>query len=97
MSKQIGTFFAIITSFGAGFMLGLLAAPKSGKENREWLSSNADEAKHWLEEKGTSLKKVSEKRISGVAKDIRKTVKDAVPDLYEATEDLRLENNDLDG
>jgi len=96
MSKQIRTFFAVITSFGTGFILGLLAAPKSGKENREWLSSNADEAKHWLGEKGTSLKREGEKRISGVAKDIRKTVKEAVPDLYEATEDLRLEKSDLD-
>lgn len=80
-----------LTSFAGGLIVGMLLTPQSGEENRKWISDNTDEAKNWLNEKGRALKTESEKRIHGV----KETVKNTVPNLYEATEDLKLNDKDV--
>lgn len=77
-----------ITAFSGGVVTGLMLTPKSGKENRRWVSHQSKETKDWLEDKSHKLVEESEKRIDRVSKGIKKTVGDSLPDLYQATEDL---------
>ena len=95
----MNTSFKIIltaaTSFAGGYLIGLLTTPKSGRENREWISNNAGEARHWIEEKGHAFKEESERKIDEVTSTIKKSVKDSIPDLYEATEEISLNDEEV--
>ena len=84
-----------LASFAGGYIVGLLTTPQSGKENRDWIKENADDARHWIEEKGHDLKTEGEKRIDEVATTIKQSVKDSIPDLYEATENITLNDDEL--
>ncbi|MEX2478505.1 MAG: YtxH domain-containing protein [Gracilimonas sp.] len=88
MKKVIGTLMVGATAFAGGLVTGLLLTPKSGKENMRWVKDQSNETKHWLEMQGHKLKEDSEKRMDRVSQGIKKTVREALPDLYEATEDL---------
>lgn len=88
MKRGIGTLLIGSAAFAGGIIAGLLLTPKSGRENRELINEYGKETKNWLREKGQQIKTDGEKRIDKVSKEIRKTVKEAVPDLYEATENL---------
>lgn len=78
-----------VSAFVGGVAVGMLLAPKSGRENREWLKHKGGEVKDWISEKGTNvLHKTSEKI---------EHLKESIPDLYAATEDLRLKENDVLG
>lgn len=88
MKRILGTILVGTTAFAGGLLTALLISPKNGKENRRWLSEHSKETRDWLEEKSQKLKADSEKRIDRLSKGIKKTMKDTVPDLYEATEKL---------
>lgn len=88
MKRIIGTLLTGTTAFAGGLIAGLLLTPKSGRENRKLISRYGEETKRWLEDRSRKFKEDGEKRIDRVSKGIKKTVKDSVPDLYEATEDL---------
>ncbi|MEX0609750.1 MAG: YtxH domain-containing protein [Balneolaceae bacterium] len=88
MNKGLKNLFITLTAFSGGLVTGLLLTPKSGQENRKWVSSHSKETKEWLEDKGHKIVEESEKRIDRVSKGIKKTVQDSLPDLYEATDDL---------
>lgn len=77
MKKRIGTLIFGTAAFAGGMIAGLLLTPKTGKENMEWLESQS-----------RKLKEDGEKRIDQFSRGIKKTVKDSLPDLYEATEEL---------
>lgn len=88
MRKGIGTLLIGATAFAGGVIAGLLLTPKSGKENRDWLKNQSDQTKYWIEHTGKKLKTDSEQRIDQLSKGIKKSLKDSVPDLYEATSEL---------
>lgn len=88
MKRLLGTILVGSTAFAGGIITALLLTPKSGRENRRWISEQGKETKDWLEEKSHKLREDSEKRIDRLSKGIKKTVKDSLPDLYEATEKL---------
>jgi gas vesicle protein len=88
MKKVIGTLMVGATAFAGGLVAGLILTPKSGKENMRWVKDQSNETKRWLEARGHKLKEDGEKRIDRVSKGIIKTVREALPDLYEATENL---------
>ena len=97
MSKGIGTLFTGLAVFAGGIVTGMLLTPKSGKENRKWLQEHSEEAKHWIEDRSNRILEDSEKRIGQVSKNIQKSVKENLPDLYEATEALQFEDDELEG
>ncbi len=68
---------AASAAFLGGVVVSLFCSPRSGKDNRKWVSDNKDEFQRWLDTKGKDLK--------------NKTL----PNLYEATEDLGLTEEDL--
>ncbi len=76
-----------VASFLGGVAEGKLLAPKSGKENREWLKHKGSEVKDWVEEKGTKAIHKAGEKISHLRENI--------PDLYSATEDLHLKESDV--
>lgn len=86
-SNKLEILLISLASFATGFAVGLFLTPKSGKENREWLHNQADQAVDWLDEK-------SHEAMYSTSQKIRK-VKETIPDLYSATEDLNLEDDDL--
>ena len=91
MSKSITTVFVALTSFTTGVVVGLLIAPRSGKENRKWVGDHTTEAKHWMEEKSHHLIEESEKRLEKISEGI----KESIPDLYAATESVLLDEEDV--
>jgi hypothetical protein len=52
------------------------------------MKNQSEETKQWLESTGRKLREDGEKRIDSFSEGIKKSVKDSLPDLYEATEDL---------
>lgn len=91
MSKSVLTIFTALTSFSAGVVVGLLIAPRSGKENRKWIGEHTSEAKHWMEEKGHHIIEESEKKLEKISEGI----KESIPDLYAATESVLLDEEDV--
>jgi len=85
MSRGIGTLITGLAAFAGGIVAGLLLTPKSGKENRQW-----------IEDKSHKILEDGEKKIGEVSKNIKRSVKENLPDLYEATEVLQFEDEELE-
>ena len=92
MNRSLGTLLTTIIGFSTGVVVGLLLSPKSGKENRRWISSQTGDAKTWVEHNGTRLVKESEQKLNKIASDVKKII----PDLYEATSAILFEEEDLE-
>ncbi len=95
MNTPVKIAITALASFAGGFLVGLLTTPQSGKDNREWISNNADDARKWIEDKGHEWKEEGEKKIAEVSSNIKHSVKHTLPDLYEATEDIKLNDKEL--
>ncbi len=93
---KTGTILTGIFAFAGGLVTGLLLTPKSGRENRRWVSDHTRATKSWIEDKSNQIVEDSEKRIDQVSKGIKKTVHDNLPDLYEATETLNFSDEHYD-
>ncbi|MGB0347113.1 MAG: YtxH domain-containing protein [Balneolaceae bacterium] len=91
MSKTLGIIATSLVSFSAGVLVGMLITPQSGRDNRRWISEHSSEAKHWVEDKGHQIIEESEKKLEKISDNI----KGAIPDLYEATEDVQLDESDM--
>ena len=83
------------TSFAGGMALGLLLAPRSGKENREWVNSQATELSNWAVKQQGDLVNKGEKQFKNIKSKVNRGIKDNVPDLYEATEHLNFDDSDF--
>lgn len=92
MSRTLETLMVTLAGFSAGIVFGLLLSPKSGKENREWIGKQTDGAKHWVEDHGSKIVKEGEERLHKISSN----VKEIIPDLYEATESIRFEDEELE-
>ncbi|HKI46613.1 MAG TPA: YtxH domain-containing protein [Balneolales bacterium] len=86
-SNKLEIILISMASFATGLAVGMLMAPKSGRESREWLQDQADQAVDWLDEKGHEA-------VHNTSEKLRQ-VKETIPDLYSATEDLDLDDDDL--
>lgn len=89
-SSNTGLIITALSSFIGGFAVGLLLSPKSGRENREWVQSNARDLATKAELQGREVLLKGEEQAQKVTENIRKTLKDNVPDLYEATEIINM-------
>ncbi|WP_018128238.1 YtxH domain-containing protein [Balneola vulgaris] len=96
MSKGSQTLLTGLVAFAGGVIAGLLLTPKSGRENRQWLHDQSEDAKEWLEGKSHRLLEEGEKKIEQVSRNLKKSVKENLPDLYEATETLHLDEEELE-
>lgn len=82
-------------SFVGGVAVGMLVSPRSGKENREWISEHATDVADWVDKRGHEALHFAENRIDSIKQNLQEEYKKAVPDLYEATEDLHLNEDDV--
>jgi gas vesicle protein len=83
MSDNVGSkvsFFLV--GLGVGTLLGILFAPKSGEETREYLASRADEGREYAQRKARELRERAEDLIER-SKEIMARQKDAVTTAVE--------------
>jgi len=84
MAENVGSkvsFFLV--GLGIGALLGILFAPKSGEETREYLSSKADEGRDYAQRKARELRDRAEDLIER-SKEIMAKSKDAVSTAIDA-------------
>lgn len=84
MADNVGSkvsFFLV--GLGIGALLGILFAPKSGEETREYLSSKADEGRDYAQRKARELRDRAEDLIER-SKEIMAKSKDAVSSAIDA-------------
>ncbi len=96
MSKNtVGIILAAAGAFVGGVALGMLLAPKSGRENREYLRKSTVDLADWLENQSRDVQSKASKRAHEVAENVRKSVKKNFPDLYDATDSLSMNDDDV--
>jgi gas vesicle protein len=72
-----------LVGLGIGALLGILFAPKSGEETREYLSAKADEGREYAQRKARELRERAEDLIER-SKEIMSRQKDALSSAVEA-------------
>lgn len=85
------------TSFAGGMALGMILAPRSGRKSREWINDQTTEFADWVDGQGKDVLNKSSKQISQIRTKVRKGVKNNFPNLYEATEEIKLDESDFLG
>ena len=75
-----------IVGLGVGALIGILFAPKSGEETREYLTNKAEEGKEYAQRKARELRERAEDLIER-SKEIMARQKDAVSNAVEAGKD----------
>jgi len=84
MADNVGSkvsFFLV--GLGIGALIGILFAPKSGEETREYLSSKADEGREYAQRKARELRERAEDLIER-SKEIMARQKEAVTSAVDA-------------
>ena len=87
MSENAGSkvsFFLV--GLGIGALIGILFAPKSGEETREFLSQKADEGREYAQRKARELRERAEDLLER-SKEIMSRQKDALSTAVEAGKD----------
>jgi gas vesicle protein len=72
-----------LVGLGVGAMLGILFAPKSGEETREFLSKKAEEGKDYAQRKARELRERAEDLIER-GKDVATRQKDSISAAVDA-------------
>ncbi len=91
MNNKMRVLLTGLVTFTGGLVVGALMAPKSGKESRQWIQSNSKELKDWAGLKGSQLIEQGE----SFTREVKRNLQNPIPDLYKATEDLQLDDDDL--
>jgi gas vesicle protein len=84
MSNNAGSkvsFFLV--GLGIGSLIGILFAPKSGEETRDYLSSKADEGRDYAQKKARELRERAEDLLER-SKEVMARQKDALSSAVEA-------------
>jgi gas vesicle protein len=87
MADNVGSkvsFFLV--GLGIGALVGILFAPKSGEETREYLTSKAEEGRDYAQKKARELRERAEDLIER-SKEIMSRQKDALSTAVEAGKD----------
>jgi gas vesicle protein len=72
-----------LVGLGIGALVGILFAPKSGEETREYLSKKADEGKEYAQRKARELRERAEDLLER-SKEVAKNQKDSISAAVEA-------------
>jgi gas vesicle protein len=84
MADNVGskvTYFLV--GLGVGALVGILFAPKSGEETRDYLSKKADEGKDYAQKKARELRERADELIER-SKEIAVSKKDSISAAVEA-------------
>src|SRR5437773_5760274 len=94
MADNVGskvTYFMV--GMGIGALVGILFAPKSGEETRDFLSKKADEGKDYAQKKARELRERADELIER-SKEIAVTKKDSIAAAVEAGREAYLRQSD---
>lgn len=83
------------SSFAGGLALGLLLAPGAGKQNRIFLRKKARELSNWIDQHGRETLDLGAECLINIRNKVQQEIDHNVPDLYRATEELHLDNDDF--
>lgn len=84
MAENVGAKISyFIVGLGIGTLVGILFAPKSGEETREFLTQKADEGREYAQKKARELRERAEDLIER-SKDIINREKGSIPAAVEA-------------
>ncbi|MFZ0335184.1 MAG: YtxH domain-containing protein [Candidatus Acidiferrales bacterium] len=84
MAENVGAKISyFIVGLGVGTLLGILFAPKSGEETREFLSQKADEGREYAQKKARELRERAEDLIER-SKEIMNREKGSIAAAVEA-------------
>ncbi len=84
MSDNVGSKVSIfLVGLGIGALVGILFAPKSGEETREYLSNKADEGREYAQKKARELRERAEDLIER-SKEVISRQKEAVSSAVDA-------------
>ena len=75
-----------LVGLGIGALVGLLFAPKSGEETREYLTGKADEGREYAQRKASELRERAEDLIER-SKEIMARQKDTITSAVDAGKD----------
>lgn len=92
---NISSILLAATSFIGGVAAGLLLAPKKGSQNRAWVSDHATELANWVDAQHETARDKGSKELHRFRKNVQQGIRQNVPDLYEATENIDLSDNDI--
>ncbi|TNE73831.1 YtxH domain-containing protein [bacterium] len=93
--SPITVILATAGAFFTGVAVGLLIAPKSGRENRDWLKSQALDVSDWVGQHSREAIHETEEKIKTIQHDVKQKIRENIPDLYEATSDVHLSEEEL--
>lgn len=84
MSDNVGSKISFfLVGLGIGALVGILFAPKSGEETREYLTGKADEGREYAQRKARELRERAEDLIER-SKEIMSRQKDAISSAVDA-------------
>ncbi len=84
MADNVGSKVSyFLVGLGVGALIGVLFAPKSGEETREYLSKRADEGKDYAQRKARELRERADELIER-SKDVAVRKKDSISAAVEA-------------
>ena len=84
MADSAGSKFSLfLVGVGIGALIGVLFAPKSGEETREYLSSRAEEGREYAQKKARELRERGEDLLER-SKEIMSRQKDAISSAVDA-------------
>ncbi|HWY27252.1 MAG TPA: YtxH domain-containing protein [Candidatus Angelobacter sp.] len=87
MSDNVGSKVSVfLVGLGIGALIGILFAPKSGEDTREYLSSKADEGRDYAQKKARELRERAEDLIER-SKEIMARQKESVTAAVDAGKD----------
>ena len=84
MAENVGSKVSyFMVGLGIGALVGILFAPKSGEETREFLSKKAEEGKEYAQRKARELRERAEDLLER-SKEVARTQKDSIGAAVEA-------------
>jgi gas vesicle protein len=87
MSDSVGSKVSVfLVGLGIGALVGILFAPKSGEDTREYLSSKADEGRDYAQKKARELRERAEDLIER-SKEIMSRQREGITAAVEAGKD----------
>jgi gas vesicle protein len=90
MADNVGSKVSyFLVGLGVGALVGVLFAPKSGEDTREYLSKKADEGKDYAQRKARELRERADELIER-SKDVAVRKKDSLSAAVEAGRDAYL-------
>jgi len=95
--RNLGSILLATTSFVGGLAAGFLLAPKNGPENRRWLASQASEFSKWMDYQTRAAQLKTDRELRRFRQNVQQGIRQNVPDLYQATDQIDLGHKDILG